>query len=95
MRIKCTDYIITALPFITTKIGIQGIDFIAPNEDYLVYENVNHEFIQGIDILSRNKDLRLKLHLNLLKKSNILNRNKFGNLFNILFLGLKDLRSKH
>ncbi|MFX1277507.1 MAG: glycosyltransferase family 4 protein [Promethearchaeota archaeon] len=85
MRIKCTDYIITALPFITTKKGIEGIEFVDPNKDYLVYDSVDDNFISGIIELYRNKELRQKLHENLLRKSNIYNRKNFEARFSKLF----------
>ena len=85
MRIKCTDYIITALPFITTKKGIEGIDFIKADEDYLVYDTVNNNFINGILKLHEDEELRKKLHKNLIKKSNFLNKKKFENRFKRLF----------
>lgn len=77
MRIKITDYIITALPFITTKKGIEGIDFVNPGEDYLVFDTVNNDFINAILKLHEDKELRQKLHKNLLKKSNLHNRKNF------------------
>jgi len=95
MRIKCIDYIITALPFITTKKGIEGIDFVTPNEDYIVYDSVDDNFIEGILNLHRNKELRLNLHNNLLKKSNIHNREKFENKLFKLFEKLILLRENY
>ncbi len=92
MRIKCADYIITALPFITTKKGIEGIDFVNPGEDYLVYDSVDDKFIEGILKLHENKEIRQELHRNLLKKSNINNRKKFENRFFKLFEKLMCLR---
>lgn len=89
MRIKCTDYIITALPFITTKIGIEGIEFVTPKEDYLVYEDVDENFLEGINLLYENKELREEIHKNLLKKSNFHNRNKFEDKFFKLYSYLK------
>ena len=85
MRIKCTDYIITALPFITTKKGIEGIDFVKPGEDYLVYDSVDNNFIKGILELHENKELRQNLHKNLLRKSNFHNKKNFENRFQRLF----------
>ncbi len=77
MRVKCVDYISIALPFITTKKGIQGIDFLESNEDHLMYNTVNSEFLKGINLLHDNKELRSRLHINLQKKSDYLTKNKF------------------
>ena len=78
MRTKIMDYIISALPFITTKKGIQGLDFVKPKKDYLVYEHVDDNFLSGINLLSKNNELREKIHRSLQTKSNLLNREKFG-----------------
>ncbi|MHA1440151.1 MAG: glycosyltransferase [Promethearchaeota archaeon] len=88
MRIKCMDYIITALPFITTKKGIEGIDILKAGEDFLMYDTINNDFLEGIKLLYNDIELRQKLHQNLLKKSNILNREKFENRFYKLYLKL-------
>ena len=69
MRTKCMDYIITGLPFITTKKGIEGIDFLEPGKDYLVYDKIDREFIESINLLYKNKEIREKLHKNLSKKT--------------------------
>ena len=68
MKTKCFDYIITGLPFIITKKGIEGIDFLEPGEDYLVYDSVDDNFIKGILRLYEDNNLYNKLHKNLLKK---------------------------
>jgi hypothetical protein len=94
MKTKCFDYIITALPFIITKKGIEGIDILEAGEDYLVCDSVNDEFIESIIRLHEDKDLHNKLHQNLLKKSNIFNRKKFENRFFKLYLRLINQNSK-
>lgn len=72
LRVKCSDYIITGLPFISTKKGIQGFDFLQDGEDYLLYDTVNNDFIKGIELLYRDKNLREKFNRNLTKKSQFL-----------------------
>ena len=72
MRVKCVDYIAAALPFITTKKGIEGINFLLNGVDCLIYDTVNDEFLKGIYKLYKDKKLREKLRINLLKKSKIL-----------------------
>jgi len=89
MRVKCADYINVGLPFISTKKGIEGLKFLKHREDCLIYDKVNNKFIEGINILYKNKDLRNKFHKNLLKKSNKLNQNIFENRFIKLYLKLK------
>ena len=79
MRTKCMDYIITGLPFIITEIGMKGIDFLEKGEDYLIYSEVNNEFIEGINSLHKDKELQQKLRKNLLEKSKIFNRTTFEN----------------
>ena len=74
MRVKCSDYINTALPFISTKKGIEGISFLKEGFDYFLYDTVNNDFLEGIRFLSNNKEFRLKMHENLLKKSKLLNQ---------------------
>ena len=94
MRIKCTDYIITALPFITTKKGIEGIEFVKEHEDYLVFDEVNEKFIEGIKILAKDRKLRESINQNLFKKSNLLNRVKFEKNFNKLYMKLINTNKK-
>jgi len=48
MRVKCSDYIVGAIPFVTTKKGIEGLDFLKPPIDYLVSDKVDDEFIANI-----------------------------------------------
>jgi len=88
MKTKCFDYIITGLPFIITKKGIEGIDFLEAGEDYLVYDSVDDNFIKGILRLYEDNNLYNKLHRNLLKKSKTFNRKKFENRFSKLYLRL-------
>jgi len=88
MRTKCLDYVITGLPFIITKKGIEGLDFLKAGEDYLVYNSINDDFLDGIILLHEDKELRRKINQNLLKKSNILNRQKFENKIYKLYLRL-------
>ncbi|MFX0186807.1 MAG: glycosyltransferase [Candidatus Hodarchaeota archaeon] len=91
MRIKIMDYIITALPFITTKNGIEGIDFVKRDRDFLLYDTVNESFLEGIRLLHNDKKLRQKLHENLLKEGNTLNRSKFEYKFFKLYSRIKEL----
>jgi len=88
MRTKCMDYITTGLPFITTKEGIEGIDFLNPGEDYLIFDEVNDKFLEGINLLQKNIELREKLSQNLLKKKQKPNRKRFENRFVKLYLKL-------
>ena len=94
MRTKCMDYIVTGLPFIITKIGIKGIDFLEEGKDYLAYDEVNHEFLKGINMLHNNKEMRQQIHQNLLKKSKIFNRSIFENQFLKLFSKLINHRTE-
>ena len=70
MRVKCADYICSALPFIITKKGLEGIDFLKNGEDCLIYDKVDKLFIEGIKLLVENKELREKIHENLKKNLN-------------------------
>ncbi len=88
MKIKCTDYIISGLPFISTKKGIQGLEFLNSNEDCLVYDSVNGEFILGIKKLAKDIDLRKKFSQNLLHKSDFIGHRKFENRYIKLILKL-------
>ncbi|MHA1284738.1 MAG: glycosyltransferase [Promethearchaeota archaeon] len=81
MRIKCTDYIIMGIPFISTKKGIEGIDFLEPNKDFLMFRGVGNKFINAIKTLAYDLNLRNTLEKNLIAKSQIINKDKFGNLF--------------
>ncbi len=76
-RVKCSDYISLGLPFICTKKGIEGLEFIKNNEDCLIYDTVNNRFLEGILKLYKNKELRKKFHDNLIKKSWNLNQKTF------------------
>lgn len=88
MRVKCSDYITAALPFITTKKGIEGIDYLKDGVDCLVCETVNNEFLEGINRLYKDKELCQKLHYNLLKKSNMFDSKRIERRFIKLFLKL-------
>ena len=68
MRVKCSDYIIAALPFISTKKGIEGLDFLEEDEDFLLCDTVDENFLFGINLLHENKRLREKFNANLKKK---------------------------
>jgi len=85
MRVKCVDYITAALPFITTKKGIEGINFLLNGADCLIYDTVNDEFLKGIYKLYKYKKLREKLRNNLLKKSKILSINTIQNRIDKLY----------
>lgn len=76
MRVKCSDYITLALPFISTKKGIEGIDFLENGVDCLIYNTINKNFLEGIRLLTKNKDLRELLHKNLVEKSKLLDYKK-------------------
>jgi len=89
MRVKCADYITAALPFVITRKGIEGIDFLKAGVDYLEYSEVNHDFIGGIHLLHEDKELRQKMRLNLLKKSSTLNIESFEHRYLKLFSKLK------
>jgi len=79
MRVKCADYITAALPFITTKKGIEGIDFLLNGIHCLIYDTVNDDFLNGVYQLYKNINLREKFRINLSKKSNILSINTIQN----------------
>jgi len=85
MRIKCVDYIIAGIPFITTNKGIEGINYLIPQKDFLVCKTVDDQFLEKIRLLSSNFDLREQLHINLLKKANKFSIKIFENRFNKLF----------
>lgn len=76
-RVKCSDYIATAVPFIGTKKSIQGIEFLENGVDCLLYETVDSEFIKGIMTLHQNKFLQEKFRDNLSKKAYKLQQNEF------------------
>jgi glycosyltransferase involved in cell wall biosynthesis len=90
MRVKCADYINTALPFIATDKGIEGIDFLEENIDYIKSKKVDHEFIDAINKLSKDEKLLYQFHKNLLEKSKKINRNVFENRFLKLLSKLKE-----
>lgn len=92
IRIKCMDYVATALPFITTKKGIEGIDFLEPERDYLLYDKVDYNFLEGINLLNRDKELREKIQNNLLKKSNMFTQMKFEKRFVKLYSKLRQIK---
>ncbi|MEJ2252226.1 MAG: glycosyltransferase family 4 protein [Candidatus Lokiarchaeota archaeon] len=73
-KVKCSDYIVTGLPFISTKKGIQGIDFLKDKEDCLIVDKVDQNFILGILKLYESKELREKMHESLIKKSKYLKK---------------------
>ena len=79
MRVKCADYISSALPFIITKKGLEGINFLKNGEHCLIYDKIDKHFLKGIKLLANNKELRNKLHNNLLKNTKKLNYKKIGN----------------
>lgn len=81
MRVKCSDYITTALPFVSTKKGIEGIDVLTEGEDFLMSASVDDEFIDDIKILNQNTQLRNKIYENLSKKTKLLNKNTFEKKF--------------
>ena len=74
LRVKCSDYIATSLPFISTKKGIQGFEFLKDGEDYLLYDTVNYDFIKGIELLYQDKTLREKFKKNLSEKSQFIDQ---------------------
>ncbi|MFX1257030.1 MAG: glycosyltransferase family 4 protein [Promethearchaeota archaeon] len=94
MRVKCIDYINTAIPFISTKKGIEGIDFLIPGEDYILCETVNSDFIKNINELCNNREKRENIHRNLLKKSNRINKKVIENRIIKLYLKLIDQNKK-
>lgn len=80
LKIKCSDYISVALPFISTKKGIQGIYFLENGKDILIYDTVNSEYLDGIKTLYENKELRKKFHHNLTIKSCMISQENSENL---------------
>lgn len=90
LRVKCSDYIATALPFISTKKGIQGLEFLKNREDFLFYDTVNYKFLEGIKILYKDKELREKIHQNLLKKSKYLSLRTIEKRFVRLYTKLRE-----
>ena len=85
MKIKCSDYISLAIPFISTKKGVQGIEFLKNGEDFLLFNTVDQDFINAIKFLANNTKLRKKMHQNLLKKSKYLNQDTFSKNFNKIY----------
>ena len=85
MRIKCSDYISAALPFISTKKGIEGIEFLEEGKDFLLSNTVNNEFIKHIQILAEDRKLRESMRRNLRKKLKFLNLKKFEDKFTNLY----------
>lgn len=88
MRIKCADYITSALPFISTRKGIEGINFLKNGEDCLLYDKVDKRFLEGINIFYKNRSLRHKIQENLMKKSVKISQKNIGNRFIKLYLRL-------
>jgi len=89
MRVKCSDYIAGAVPFVTTKKGIEGIDFLKPQIDYLVSESVDVEFIKNINSLLKNNDLISSIQQNLVMSRMMISRETFENNFIKLLLRIK------
>lgn len=92
MRVKCSDYISAALPFITTKKGIEGITFLKNGVDCIICEDVNYEFVNAIKLLYHNRELRLKFHNNLLIKSKYISKASIEKRIKNLILTLKLIR---
>ena len=84
-RVKCSDYISAGLPFITTKKGIQGIEFVKNNIDCLIYDSINEHFFEGIKKLYENKNLREELHRNLKDKSFLMGKDYYEKRCNKLY----------
>lgn len=76
MRVKCADYISCALPFVSTKKGLEGIGFLKNGEDCLIYNKVDKNFLKGIELLATDKELREKFQNNLMEKSDKLSYKK-------------------
>ncbi len=91
MRVKCSDYIISALPFISTKKGIEGLDFLEEDEDFLLYDTVDEEFLSGINLLHKDIRLREKFSLNLKKKLKNIGFKKFEKRFVSLYSHLDNV----
>jgi len=89
MRVKCADYISANLPFITTDKGIEGLDFLERGEDYLGFKEVNEDFIEGINFLSKNKELQQQFQENLLRNSKKISKKKFENRYIKLLTTIK------
>lgn len=85
LKVKCLDYISMGLPFVTTKKGIEGISFLQHGVDCLIYNDLNGNFLNGINILYGNRNLCDKMHKSLLKKSKFLHPNVIQNQINKLY----------
>lgn len=85
MRVKCTDYILTSLPFISTKKGIEGINFLEVGVDYLECRTVNAKFLKAIQLLSKDINLRNNIQEKLYRKSNQIEFGKFEKKFLMLY----------
>ncbi len=94
LRVKVSDYISCALPFVSTEKGIQGINFLIEDEDYFLCDKVNIDFIEKIKILKENNEIRKKFHNNLLKKSNFLNSKRIENQFINFYRTILKIRNK-
>ncbi len=88
MRVKCSDYITFSLPFITTEKGIEGINFLENEKDCFIFESVNEEFIECINKLESDLELRNKIKENLRKKAKYLDSKKIENRLIKLYLKL-------
>jgi len=88
MRTKCIDYIIAGVPFIITERGIEGLTNLRNDKECLIFNNVDENFIRGINFLHENKELLQEMHTNLLKVSKMYSLKKFENRFYKLYLKL-------
>ncbi|MHA1337799.1 MAG: glycosyltransferase family 4 protein, partial [Promethearchaeota archaeon] len=93
-RVKISDYIFSALPFISTKIGIKGIDFLDDGKDFILCDKVDKKFIDKIYLLYKNKTLREKLHRNLKRKSKKLSQEEMEKRLVRLYLKIKEIKDK-
>ena len=91
MRVKCSDYIIAALPFISTKKGIEGLEFLEEDDDFLLYDTVDKNFLFGINLLHKNIKLREKFHSNLKKKLKYIDYKEFEKKFVNLYSHLNNI----
>ncbi len=78
IRTKIADYISAGVPFISTKKGMQGMNFLEDKLDFILCDSVDIHFINAIKRLANNFEYRESIRRNLLKKTGFLDYENIG-----------------
>jgi len=90
-KLKVLDYLGVNLPFVTTKMGIEGID--AKNHEHaIIVDDVNEEFINAIKYLIDNEEERNRMGTNARKLAEErYDWDKIGEKLNMLYRRIMDV----